>query len=485
MSKLPTSNLTTDWLESIAGVHPGAPALHLLGETLDYASLLERVEVLAASLQRVGISTGSTIALVSESTPFIAQMVHAAPLLGCTLFPVDPKLPHSWRNRLLVQAGVNVVLCDGLDSPLPATVTALAIETLPQEPGSIIERKDIAPLEVQLIVATSGSSGEPKGVMLSPANLSASVKAANEQLGLRAGDCWLDCLPLFHIGGLSILFRAAAAGASVALHQGFDAATVWADLKRRSATHVSLVPAMLAKLLDEADGKPPPETLRVLLVGGDALSPNLAKHALEAGWPLWISYGMSETASQVATRCMVAGSEAEHSDVGKPLDGFEIRLVDEKGGPSDGDTGRVYIRGKAVMLGYANPGHYPGDGVENGWLESGDLGRLDESGKLTIIGRADEVLVTGGENIHPVQVEERLRGCAGVDEVAVIGKPDPVWGEVIVAIYVGNIDEQRLDQWCREHIDGALRPRGFVRSKSLPRLANGKIDRKALRQGSC
>ena len=462
------------------GVRGDAPALHLPDKTLDYASLRNRVAGLAASLQDFGLTPSATIALLTESTSFIALMAHAAPLIGCTLFPLDPKLPPAWRNRLLEQAGVDAVLCDEADDTYPPLLKVYRIGSLPTQMAPFAT-KDVLSPGVQLIVASSGSSAKPRGGMLSPANLDASVKSANERLDLRLGDCWLDCLPLFHIGGLAILFRASAAGASVVLHQGFDAVTVWADLQWHSVTHLSLVPAMLAKLLDVANERPPPETLRVVLVGGAHLNSHLAKRALDSGWPLCVSYGLSETSSQVATRCLAQRSEVEPGNVGKPLHGFEVRVADETGRPTTG-VGWIHIRGKAVMVGYANPEHRPGDGLDDGWLVSGDLGQLDESGRLTIVGRADEVLVSGGENIHPLQVEDLIMDCSAVDEVVVIGKADPVWGERIVAIYSGTIDVNELQRWCRTHIRGALRPREFIRRKSFPRLTNGKVDRKRVRE---
>ncbi|MEO5338327.1 MAG: AMP-binding protein [Magnetospirillum sp. WYHS-4] len=208
-------------------------------------------------------------------------------------------------------------------------------------------------------------------------------------------------------------------------------------------------------------------------MGGAALDGDLARRGREAGWPLAVTYGMSETASQLATLPEV-GADWQPGLAGKPLDGFEVAI---------GSDGRIRVRGPAVMVGYANPEGREGVGLEDGgWFPTGDLGRLDAEGNLRVLGRADEALTTGGETFHPQEVERRLAACPGVREAAIAGRPDPVWGDLVTALVVGEVSEDVVLGWCREHIDGAKRPRLVRLLPALPRTALGKLDRAALRK---
>ncbi len=321
------------------------------------------------------------------------------------------------------------------------------------------------PPDTALIISTSGSEGQPRAVLLGNAQLDAAATAANAGLVLGACDLWLNCLPLYHIGGQSILWRCARAGAGVVLHEGFSAENTARDLAARPITHISLVPAMLARLLDL--GIAPPASLRAVLIGGAALSAPLYERATAAGWPLYVSYGMSETAAQVATFNPDDGPWHEGL-VGRTMPGHEIRI---------GDDGRIRIRGPQVMSGYLD-----GSGIDaDGWLTTGDLGRLDSEGRLTVLGRADDMLISGGRNVHPQEIESCLAGCPGVVDVAVTGLPDPVWGDLIVALVVGAIDCDTLLVHARRHLPSAAIPRRIRNLDRLPRNAAGKLERAVLR----
>jgi O-succinylbenzoic acid--CoA ligase len=319
---------------------------------------------------------------------------------------------------------------------------------------------------IALVIATSGSEGNPRQVMLSAANLDTAAAAANAHLGLAAGDLWLDCLPLYHIGGLSILWRCARAGAGVLLHDGFSEAAVAEALASQPVSHLSLVPAMLARLL--AAGVSPPPTLRHVMVGGAALASSLYEKATAAGWPLNPSYGMSETAAQVATWTPADGPWHEGL-VGRALGANEVAI--------DAD-GRIRIRGPQVMAGYVGGGGVAADG----WLTTGDLGKIDAKGRLTVTGRADDMLISGGENVHPLHVESCLAACPGIRDVAVTGLPDPTWGDLVVALVVGEASRQAIADWCRARLPGAARPRRIVHLERLPRNAAGKLERPLLRR---
>ena len=188
---------------------------------------------------------------------------------------------------------------------------------------------------------------------------------------------------------------------------------------------------------------------------------------------------MSETGSQVATLCDLPQGWAP-GQVGSPLPGFEVEVVGEDGLPTSG-IGRIRIRGAAVMAGYANPQREMGQGLVQGWFSSGDLGRIDAQGNLTVLGRHDDMLVSGGTNVHPQQVEEVLKRCPGVADAALTSVVDDIWGDLLVAAVVAEADDEALEKWCRNELTGAMRPRRFIRLPALPRNALGKLDRQALR----
>lgn len=382
------------------------------------------------------------LVLQTEAMAEVALSAHAASRLGRAFFSLNPALAPQRREALLQAAGGPAA--DG----------------------------------IELFIATSGTQGEPKAVMLGSANLQAGVVASRNHLPLQAGDVWLACLPLYHIGGMVILYRCAEAGAAVVLHEGFDPQRVWHDLEKYRVTHISLVPAMLARLLDMGRGSPPP-ALKFALIGGGPLSAALAQQAREAGWPICASYGMSETGSQVATLCDLPQGWTL-GQVGAPLPGFEVEVVGEDGQPTSG-IGSIRIRGAAVMAGYSSPQRQTGLGLDQGWFASGDLGCLDAQGNLTVLGRHDDMLVSGGTNVHPQQVEEVLKRCPGVADAALTSVVDDVWGDLLVAVVVAEADDAALEKWCRNELAGAMRPRRFIRLPSLPRDTLGKLDRQALR----
>jgi O-succinylbenzoic acid--CoA ligase len=421
----------------------------------------------AALLLRAGAANGQPVTVISPSPALVCVLAHAAAALGLPLLPLDPALPQDVIVQLLAQTDAGVVVADHRYAGYRHVAAA---EILACTPTGSAPPSRLAPDDIALLIATSGSSGQARAVMLTARNLEAAARAAAARTPLRLGDRWLACLPLFHIGGFSILTRCALAGAEAVLLQGFDAMRVWQALHTERITHLSLVPTMLAQLL-EITTETPPAALRHVLIGGAALSGALAERAMLRGWPLQPTYGTSETASQIATLERLPPSW-QPGRVGKPLPGAELALTDD---------GRLKIRGPMVMAGYANAEHRRGDGLEGGWFVSNDLAAIGADGELTIIGRADAVIISGGKKVHPIWVEHILMRCPGMIAVAVVGRSDAVWGEIVTAIYSGTPAEADLLAWCRENISGALMPRAALRVATLPQLSNGKPDRHALR----
>ncbi len=437
---------------------PDASALLGDGQRYTYGQLATQVAQRAASLTALGLPTDAIVALAAPASD-LAEAALACSWAGLPFFPLATDTPDARWQHLAAQAPTRLHRLNGLPTALPQTTDAVA-------PAAILPHAEA------LIIATSGSEGLPKAVVLTHGALAAAAQASTATLPLAPGDVWLDCLPLNHIGGLAILWRCFAAGAAVRLHERFDAAAVWQDITAGRVSHVSLVPAMLARLLDLAELEhatqppSPPPSLRCALIGGAALSRPLWLRAKAAGWPLFVSYGMSETAAQIVT--LPPCDEWHEGLVGRPLPGVDIAI---------GNDGRVRVRSPQLMQGYLGEAD---SGIEAGWLRTGDLGRLDADGRLTLLGRADDVLVSAGVNIHPQEIEAQLATCPGVGDVAVTASTDPVWGDVLAALLVGSAEPEAVREWSALHLPATLRPRRFLRVAALPRSALGKLERAQL-----
>jgi O-succinylbenzoic acid--CoA ligase len=314
----------------------------------------------------------------------------------------------------------------------------------------------IGTADATLVVFTSGTTGPPRGVRLTEANLRAASAASAAHLGHDTEDNWLLAMPLHHVGGLSIVVRQIFSGGSVTLLPEFDPAAFTRAMRGR-VSMVSVVPTMLRRII----GLGPFHDLRAVLVGGGPIPDGLLEEAEATGLPVLPTYGMTETFGQVAT--LKPGSIVERKS--HPLPGIRLRIEPD---------GRIAIRGEQV-----SPGYVGQPDRADPWLVTSDLGTLDADGALRVLGRADTVIVTGGENVDPARVEEVIRGHAGVDEVVVVGVPDEEWGEVLVAVYSGGAPVTELRDWVTARLPGFMVPKRWAVADEIPRTAIGKPDRAA------
>lgn len=449
--------LLASWLDHGARYQAALMALRTPRGAWSYGQLAELAGHGGGFLRSEGVAVDEIVGFAAGPVE-LALAALACSAAGAVLLPLDPRLPDAaWAHWRALAGGRLRRL-----TVLPAEWFSFAA------PCTIAGKVD----DLALVIATSGSAGVPKGVMLTRGNLDAAAAAANWRLPLAAGDVWLGCLPLYHIGGISLLYRCLRAGATLLLHEDFSAAAVWRDLHQHAVTHISLVPVMLARLLEVAAGRSPPADLRHALIGGGALSRPLLETALAAGWPICPTWGMSESAAQAAT-LTCPGNDWQPGQVGEFLPGLEGRIAAD---------GRIHLKGAQVMAGYLNPQRRRGYGLDDGWLPTADLGRFDAAGRLTVLGRADDVLVSGGVNVHPHEVENCLAACPGVSDVAVTAVADPVWGDALVALIVGPAESHVVDQWLRQHLPAAKRPRRIRRIGCLPRNSMGKLERAHLQR---
>ena len=403
----------------------------------------------AAQWLRQHYRPGTRLALQAASTPQTAALIQGAWTAGMVLVPLSRRLPASQVAKLIQRAD-----CFALPEHVPEFSGS-------GDPGGS-DAHD--PASLGLLLFTSGTTGAPKAVRLSRRALLAAAGAACLRLELTAADRWSACLPLDHIGGIATVLRSHLAGFTLHLHERFDAAAVRSDLDQ-GATGASLVPTMLHRLATA----PWAPSVRVLLCGGGPLAPELAQRSLALGVAPCQTYGLSECASQV---CTLAPQEAAAGigTAGTPVAGMEVSLTRD---------GAIRVRGSSLMDGYlAEPAPFDADG----WFTTGDVGSFDAHGRLTVLGRHDEVIVTGGEKVAPHVVEAHLESLPGIAEAGVYGTADPEWGQRVCAVLVAQ-GTPPPDTLIRNHLAALAdfqRPKHWRWTSALPRSGLGKLQRRRL-----
>ena len=413
-----TDILPHEWVEIHAGANSDAPAVTFTEDSISYSELDRRANALAQALIDEGIEAGDVVPLDAALDLKTIVALVAIPRIGAVPAPYGP-------HRI--------------------------------EPNGAVAESAYA------VVPTSGSSGHPRGVVLTPENLLASIGASRARLGNDAGDRWLLVLPLFHVGGLSTVWRSLAAGGSIELHAGFDAASAARSLKGGSVSMVSLVPTMLHRILEYDGG--PYEGIKAVLLGGAPASRDLVQRGLGAGLPVLQTYGMTETCSQVAT--VEPGRERESiGTTGRLLDGFVVSF----------DDGEILLDGPAVSPGYFR------EAPRVGPYRTGDLGHMDTEERLVVTGRCDELILTGGENVRPSTIEAAIESIPMVAHAVVVGIDDQEWGQIVVAVVeadsgaVGEVREAAKERLAHHEV-----PKKWVMVEHLPLLPNGKLDRHSAR----
>ncbi len=548
-----------DPLRAAADERPDDVALEDRRGRLTWRELDRAAGELARRLAGAGVSPGDRVAALLPVGREAVLALHGVPRTGASLAPVHPGWTEAEVDGYLRRVRPRALLCrpatedraaaslrasgllvrlgpaargPGGEEPGPeasgpadgAAAGAGPADEGAAEAGAVAvpaadlpaadDVPGIDPEAEHTLVATSGTSGRPRGVRLSLANHRACQRAAARRLGLGPEDRWLATLSPAHVGGVALVLRAAFTGARLVLRSGFDAEALLELADEDRISHASLVPTMLRRLLEIRGAEPAPEALGGLLVGGDAADPSLLTAALERGWPVCPTYGLTEAASQVATAPPAVAREHPTS-VGRPLEGVEVRI----------EGGEILVRGPTVGLGYLGSDRAPGsvvregrviprqgeetpggDGVDagaqeagealvdgDGWLRTGDGGRLDDAGRLHVTGRLSERIVTGGVTVDPTEVERVLRAHPEVRDACVVGVPDEEWGERVSAAVERDPDAPEADPddplgraelavWFGDRLAPAKRPRQVRFVDELPRTPEDKPDRETVRR---
>lgn len=459
---------------------PQNTALVFGGRSWSYAMLDGWVSHWCQVLQRQGVGAGDRVALLAHNRPEIVALFFAVRRLGAALAPLNARLGALELAPLWTRLEPKLTLADAtLSAHLPAARSFEEVEQSVACGAPLLQPLRLS--DTWLILFTSGTTGAPKAAELTVANLEASANASGENLGAGTDERWLCTLPLFHVGGLAMVSRCARAAATLVLAPRFEPLAVRRALEEHRITHTSLVPSMLQALLDAAEA-PPRHTLRALLLGGGPASEALRAQARDAGVPVLMTYGLTEATSQVTTE-KPGASDGRSS--GMPLPGVEVRIVDSARRPlAFGEEGEIEVRGPTVMAGYFGDPAATAQSLPDGWLRTWDLGQQAPDGRLTVHARRRDLILSGGENVYPVEVEAVVSLHPGVLEVAVFGARDAKWGQVPAAFIVekpgAKVTDEELSGFCRERLAGFKVPRRFERVEALPRNAMGKVDRQSL-----
>jgi O-succinylbenzoic acid--CoA ligase len=457
------------------------------------AELDERAEAVAHGLSRIGVGRGARVALLATPSAGAIAVLHGLARVGAVVAPLGIRLTESELvaaaevidPRLVIHDVGRVTAASALGRPRVLLDDLLAASLAPG-PEPEREWAEIVPPATDaeapaVVVLTSGTTGRPKAAVLSAAALVASSEAWLAALPRATG--WLLALGLEHVAGLGIAWRAALSAVPLVVLPRPDPAGILAALAADPApSHVSVVPTTLVRLLDAVADGPPPASLRAVLLGGGAIPPELVRRAITAGWPVVPTYGLTEAGSGVTV--LPTSEAARHPEsAGRPLPGVEVR-ISEAG--SDG-VGEILVDSPARFTGYlGDPAATAAALTADGWLRTGDLGRLDRDGRLFVLDRRTDRIVRGGENISPGEVESVLLDHPAIADAAVVARRDAIFGQVPVAAIVlitGSTDpgDDALIAFCRERLAPFKVPAAYVRRWRLPRTATGKIKRAELR----
>jgi O-succinylbenzoic acid--CoA ligase len=437
-----------DWLSQRSQSCPDRTALLADGAQMTYAELEAEATWVARRLAAHGVRRGSTAALTMHPRREQVVLLHALMKVGAALLPLGPRLTE--EERAAVVAAVDPII--DLDDPGQLTQTEADMPLLGEH-----DMDDIC-----CRVLTSGSTGAPRPIPLSYGNFLWNAVGSGFNIGVLPEDRWLCCIPLSHIGGLGIVMRSVIYGTTAVLHDGFDVDRVGEALERDGITLVSLVATMLTRLLDAGVDLSGP---RAILVGGGPVPEGPLEEAIAKGATVVQTYGLTETCSQVTTLAP-ADAKRKLGSAGRPLLTTHLRILD----------GEILIQGPTVA---------PGSADADGWLHTGDLGHIDEEGFLYVRDRIDDLIVSGGENVIPAEVEEVLLRHSDVAEAAVIGREDPEWQQAVTAVVVldngSSLTPDELRRHCAESLAGYKVPKRVELASALPRTPSGKVMRRALR----
>jgi len=492
-----------------ARLYPDKTALIFEGDTRTFAELDERANRLANALADRGVRHGDKVALMLYNRNEVVEAFFGCQKLGACPVPMNFRLAQDEFDYILDNSdSVGIIADEKLADaavaarranpqlrfhlaigPVPETAEsyeeALAAAS-PEEPAVIVQESDLA-----FLMYTSGTTGRPKGAMLSQLNLVANTLNWVHEMEVRRDDVWLSGLPLFHIGGVNGVLPFIYIGGTTVItaSTGFDPLESLRLLEAHEVTLCYFVPTQWAQICALPEVAEVDTTRLRKALWGASTAPREVLEKLVETFPsveIVNAFGQTEMSSNT---CFLKGEDAvrKMGSVGKPVINVEVRVVDDEGNDvPQGEVGEIVYRGPTVMQGYYRNPQATAEAFAGGWFHSGDLVRVDEEGFITVVDRKKDMIISGGENVYPAEVERALLDHPAVAEVAVVGVPHPKWVETPYAFVVlaegASVTEEQLIEHCRSRLASYKKPSGVAFVKELPRNAAGKILKRTLRE---
>ena len=469
-------------MAAAAAEAPTRTALTFGGATWTWAELDAMVASWSRHLADRGLREGEPLAVLSYNRPEFLFALFGAARLGAWVVPLNARLSAAELRPLLERVSPRLVLVDpplapqleGVAARVERLDVALAPGRSPRHAGWLAD----GPL---LGLFTSGTTGRPKLAVQGILQFEAASRASAARLG-GSLPVWLGTLPLFHVGGMAMVFRVLFDRGALVLSARFDPGEANDAFDRAGITHASLVPTTLARLLEAREGRRFSPDVRAVLIGGGPMSPALLESARALGLPCLQTYGMTEACSQLTTE---EPALADGTTAGPPLDRTRLRIVDDRGRAlPTGAEGRIEVRGPTLFQGYHGDPAATSEAWEGGWFATGDLGVLDARGRLRLLSRRTDLIVRGGENVYPAELEHLIASHPDVEEAAVVGLADATWGQLPVALVVLRrpLSAAELDASVRGRLARFKWPARWVAVQALPRNAMGKLERGRLHE---
>jgi O-succinylbenzoic acid--CoA ligase len=470
--------LFSNFLRDRASLMPDKLALEFEDQKWTFHQMDEAAIYYGEKLKAVGIHHGETIAFYGKNSPETIFIIHALFYIGAKILFLNTRLTNHELDWQLQHAKVEkLVSCKKIQFD---HVKTISIEDLHHVIGmNFTIKENFESDEVATIMYTSGTTGHPKAVLQSYGNHFHSAVSSCENLGLDGSDKWLCITPLYHISGLSIVFRSAIIGLSVYLQASFDVVATNHSIEEEGVTIASVVANSLGRMMNEVTHYP--KNFKGMLLGGGPASAELLKRCSDYGVAVFLSYGMTETCSQIVT-LRPEDVHRKMGSAGRPISGCEVKIIKDNSKCQPGLSGEIAVKGPNVTKGYLYG--EKSESFQNGWFYTGDIGYLDEEGFLFVQDRRSDLIISGGENVYPAEIESVLMSYPNVMDVGVVGYDDEKWGSVPVAFVVLDklISIEDLSCFCQKRLAKYKVPKKFFIVKELPRNATGKLLRKELRE---
>lgn len=482
-------HILPNWLKKRAELTPNRPAIEFEGFTYSFADLDTMAEQMVGKLAAKGIKAGDTSALLLRNHIDSVVCIHALLYLGVKIVMLNNKLTASELTWQVKDSEAEFLLSEScflekitkITEDVSITNMILKEDLTEMKTAQVV--KDFNLNDVATIMYTSGTTGKPKGVLQTFGNHWWSAMGSVLNLGLTENDCWYCAVPIFHISGLSILMRNVIYGMKVVLVEKFDVAEANRNIIENGVTIISVVTTMLNRMITVLGDNCYPAHFRCFLLGGGPAPIHLLEHCKHRGIPVFQSYGMTETSSQIVTLAPEYSLEKIGS-AGKVLFPSQIRIEVDGRQAEPNEAGEIVVFGPNVTKGYWNRMDATEEAIQEGWLHTGDLGYLDEEGFLYVLDRRSDLIISGGENVYPAEIESVLSAYPAVFEAGVRGAEDEKWGQVPIAFVVlkEEVEEHQLLAYCREHLASYKIPREIIFCKELPRNGANKLLRRELKK---